>query len=64
MEGVKGSRFYEREDELTHTQVQAYFKMLKEVEWGYKGKAIVTSTPSPEGNSFYQLFLSQNNKEN
>lgn len=65
MEGLRGKSFYEDGDELdlTPQQVQDYFKKLKEIEWGYKGKAVITSVP--EGpNYFYEIFVNQNNKEN
>lgn len=51
------------EVDLIPEQVQKYFRMLKEVEWGYKGKAVVTSTPTGP-NYFYELFISQTNREN
>lgn len=52
------------EDDLTPEQVQKYFKMLREVEYGYKGKPIIPSTVPMERDQFYNLFLSQTNREN
>lgn len=64
--GYPSRSYWDDGDEvhLTPEQVQAYFTMLKEVEWGYKGKAIITSYPPMEHNHFYDLFMSQANREN